>query len=146
MSYVLQLNAKDLIGTAAAPVTLTAAFSANQSSALVIAEYSKLTFEIDYTPVISDRKLVIQYEVSFDNTNFYKDTGKLTGIENKKLRILNTEFDAIDAATAHKLIDKVEFIDYYLRVSMKELVASDNSNPSASFGTAHIRVILPIER
>lgn len=134
MSATIQ-NAWDVIGTAAAPVTLTSAYSGNQKI-LTVHGYRFITVEIDFTPATANRTLSIQYEFSSDDeTNWYKDTGKATGVATKELFILPTEFTGASASTVYKLHDKLEVSEKTMRISLKE-------NATSGFGTAHIRVVV----
>lgn len=133
-----------VIGSAAAPATLTTAYSGNVSNPYLMQHFSQLTFFVDYTPGAGGGGNSVQIQVEgspdlLDNPGvtpiFYieTDSGATSGTITHT--IANHTFTGAVAATSYKFFFYVPPAYKTIRVSAKETVVG------GSAGTVRIRAL-----
>lgn len=145
LSYGLQ-TAKDLIGTVAAPVTLTTLYTGNTAT-FRSSGCAMLTFYVRYTAQTGGNSIQIKIEGSPDDPNpvtpqsgavtstFYQDIS--TSVSGGTATISQVEYTFVNAGTT-ALGLRISFpsADHQIKISIKETLGGGTA------GTASLRVLM----
>ena len=124
MSNKLTSSSKALIGTAAIPITLAAAYADAKSGRMPIADANNLTLYVGYTMGTAEDTNSIQLKIEFsdDGTTWYRKTNEADSTGTTTDTLQEYTFAATGAAATYDYfrIPVINLSDKHIKVSVKE--------------------------